>query len=360
MKQTRRNPSCRPIHLRWVPAWALVASAIAAATTFLTSTATAGPKGVIVIRPLGSAKITVDGDISDWPLDKFTQVAEQPLFPEGQNKDSTVATGDHVVFDAKRVGFFNDTMPGAFTKNVNDFGSSLYFAYDSKFLYILDVCIDNVLRDDKDTTDFGSEGFRNDGVEFLLDMKGDATGCFDSATYPSEVQVAVSLNKNFKPMNSADDVLGARQTVLSNGAPDVLGPDGSWQAALDAIGGPNIAARKYADLRAAGARNPELAANPTVKFSGYAIEMRVPFNTGGTGIPNFTPDHNMGFGMWWRDVDNGDVDPSSDPFRGALDQSWATWMQCTTVDCNADPKTSLYNTANWGQLVFDTKNPLGP
>ncbi len=131
---------------------------------------------------LGNAKITVDGDISDWPLDKFTQVAEQPLFPEGQNKDSTVAMGDHVVFDAKRVGFFNDTMPGAFTKSVNDFGSSLYFAYDSKFLYILDVCIDNVLRDDKDTTDFGSEGFRNDGVEFLLDMKGDATGCFDSAT----------------------------------------------------------------------------------------------------------------------------------------------------------------------------------
>ena len=196
-------------------------------------------------------------------------------------------------------------------------------------------------------------------VEFLLDMKGDATGCFDSATYPSEVQVAVSLNKNFKPMNSPGDVLGARQTVLSNGAPEVLGPDGSWQAALDAIGGPNIAARKYADLRAAGAKNPELAANPTVKFSGYAIEMRVPFNTGGTGIPNFAPDHNMGFGMWWRDVDNGDVDPSSDPFRGQLDESWATWMQCTTVDCNADPKTSLYNTANWGQLIFDTKNPLG-
>src|SRR5207245_9053465 len=123
-------------------------------------------------------------------------------------------------------------------------------------------------------------------VQYLLGVKGDAAGCFDSATYPSEVQVAVSLNMNFNPMNSPDNVLGARQTVLSNGAPDVLGPSGSWQAALDAIGGPNIAARKYADMRAAGARNPELAANPTDKYSGYTIEMCVQLINRGYGIPD--------------------------------------------------------------------------
>jgi hypothetical protein len=339
--------------------WAAVGGAIAA-ITLLTGPAIAGPKGTIVVRPLGNAKITIDGDFKDWPLDKFTRVAEQPLFPEGQNRASTSALGDHVVFDVNRVGFFNDTAKGAFAANPSDFGCSLYFAYDAKFLYILGVFIDDVLRGDKDTTDFGSEGFRDDGVELLLDMRGDGTGCFSSADNPGEVQIAVNLNDNFKPSGSADDVLGARQTVLSNGAPDLLGADGIWRKALDAIGGPDIAARKYADLRAAGALNPEIAAQPNVKFTGYAIEMRVPFKTDDKGIPFFTPDHNMGIEMFWRDVDNGDTDAASDPGAGALDESWALWAQSTTVACDdSSLKTSLYNTANWGQLVFDKTDFLG-
>jgi hypothetical protein len=341
--------------------WAVVASALGAAMTLLAAAAIAGPKGIIVVRPLGNLKITIDGDFKDWPLDKFTKVAEQPLFPEGQNRESTTASGDHVVFDVQRVGFFNDTAKGAFQANDSDFGSSLYFAYDSQFLYILGVFIDDVLRGDKDTTDFGSEGFRDDGVELLLDMKGDGAGCFSSADDPGEVQVAVNLNDNFKPSGSGDEVLGARQTVLSNGAPELLGPDGTWRKALDAIGGADIAARRYDDLRAAGARNPEIAAKPNVKFTGYAFEMRVPFNTGGDGIPFFTPDHNMGIEMFWRDVDNADTDPASDPGAGALDESWALWAQSTTVACDdSSLKTSLYNTANWGQLVFDKTDFLGP
>jgi hypothetical protein len=358
MKQTR-SP------LQWVA----VASAVAGAVMFLATAASAGPKGTVLVRPLGSVKLAIDGDFRDWPLDRFTTVAEQPLFPEGQNMASTNALGDHIVFDVKRVGFFNDTAEGAFAANDSDFGSSVYFAYDSRFLYILGVFIDDVLRGDKDTTDLGSEGFRNDGLELLLDMKGDSTGCFlfnsDSAPDRDNVQVAVSLNDTFKPSDAAADVLGARQTLLSNAAPDLLGPGvgqpgGIWRDALDAIGGPDIAARRYADLRAAGARNPEIAAKPNVTFTGYAIEMRVPFNTGGNGIPDFTPDHPMGIEIFWRDVDNGDTDPGSDPGAGALEQSWALWAQSTTVACDdSSLATSLYNTANWGRLVFDTANPLG-
>jgi hypothetical protein len=352
---------------RW--GWGIV-SALAAAMTVLTTAAIAGPKGTIIVRPLGDLKITVDGDFKDWPLDKFAKVAEQPLFPEGQNREATNASGDHVVFDVRRVGFFNDTGTGAFTANDSDFGATMYFAYDAQFLYILGVFIDDVLRGDKDTTEYGSEGFRNDGVELLLDMKGDSTGCFVfNSTEPPDVdnvQVAVSLNDNFKPTDSPDDVLGARQTLLSNAAPALLGPGvgqpgGIWRDALDAIGGPDIAARRYADLRAAGARNPELAAKPNVTFTGYAFEMRIPFNTGGQGIPDFTPDRNMGIEMFWRDVDNADTDPDSDPGAGALDESWALWAQSTTVACDdSSLKTSLYNTANWGQLVFDKTNFLGP
>src|SRR5262245_34856206 len=90
----------------------------------------AGPKGVIAVRPLGDRRLTIDGNIADWPLDKFKQAAEQPPFPDGQNAASTSARGDHLVFDKSRIGLFNGTTSEAFSDGDNDFGVSTYFAYD--------------------------------------------------------------------------------------------------------------------------------------------------------------------------------------------------------------------------------------
>jgi hypothetical protein len=358
MKCTRIYPHPRPFQ------WAVAAGALAAATTFLATAAIAGPKGTITVRPLGTTKITIDGDFSDWPLDRFRGVAEQPLFPEGQNAATTSAVGDYIIFDKKRVGLFNGTAPEAFQANDSDFGASMYFAHDSKFLYILAVFIDDQLRDDRDTSEHGSAGFNNDGFEFFLDAKGDSTDCISDDAFPNidegepnsdDLQVTVAINSNFKPDGSADNVLGARQTIERAGNPALIGadkggPGGIYRDTLDALGGADIAARKYADLRAAGARNPELAAKPNVTFTGYAIEMRVPF---GQAIPGFTPDHTVGFELFWRDVDADD-----DPGQGGGNISWASWGQSTTVDCS-DPMTSLFNTANWGSLVFITTDPLG-
>lgn len=339
--------------------WALLAGALGSIIALFTPPVVAGPKGTIVVRPLGNVKIVIDGSISDWPLDKFTQVAEQPVFPDGQNRESTAAMGDHIVFDKKRIGRFNSTPDDAFP----DFGASMYFAYDPKFFYMLAVVIKgSPLRDDRDTSQFGSTGFLDDGFEFFLDPKGDSTGCvaneaaaaFDEKPpYADDMQVTVGLNKTFKPQNSPDDILGARQTVERAGNPDLIGPDkggpgGIWRDALDHAGGPDIAARRYDDLKAAGARNPEILANPNMKFPGYVIELRVPFDP---KIPGFTPDHKMGFELFWREVDSSDT------------ISWASWGQSTTVTCNNggdELKTALFNASNWGALVFDTTNPLGP
>jgi hypothetical protein len=169
------------------------------------------------------------------------------------------------------------------------------------------------------------------------------------------MQVTVAINSTFKPSGSADDVLGARQTVERAGnlgliGPDKGGPGGIYRDALTAAGGPDIAARRYADLRKAGARNPEIAAKPNATFTGYVIEMRIPF---AATIPGFTPDHAMGFELFWRDVDAED-----DPGVGGGGISWASWAQSTAVDCG-DPDTSLFHTANWGALVFDNADFLG-
>jgi hypothetical protein len=325
----------------------------------------AGPKGTITVRPLGTLQLTIDGDISDWPLAQFKKAAAQPLFPEGQNAGSTTAAGDHLVFDLKRIGLFNSTTDEAFQANDSDFGASMYVAYDSRFLYILGVFIDDVLRDDRDTSDYGAAGYNNDGFEFFLDMKGDSTDCISDDEFPNidqgganvdDLQVTVAINGMFKPDGAAANVLGARQTVERAGNLDLIGPDkggpgGIWRDALTAAGGQDIAARSYADLRAAGAKNPEIAAKPNVTFTGYAIEMRIPF---AQTIPGFTPDHAMGFELFWRDVDTDE-----DPGQGGGMISWASWGQSTEVPCD-NPAASLFHTANWGSLVFDRTDFLGP
>jgi hypothetical protein len=332
------------------------ASGIAvAATALLVGPAAAGPKGVVLVRPLGSAKITLDGNLSDWPLDKFTQVSEQPLFPDGQNRASTTASGDHLVFDAPRVGLFNSTPTDgtAFA----DFGASMYFAYDAQNLYILGVIIKgSLLTDDRDTSDCGSQGYNDDGFEFFLDPKGDSKGCMSNDAFPAidqsapfadDFQVTVGLNQNFLPAGAAADVVGVRQNLAREGNPalDNSGCSGGiYRDALDAGAGPDIAAKKYDDLRAAGARNPEILANPNTKYAGYVVEMRVPFSA---KIDGFSPDHTMGFDLFWREVDQS---------SGAI--SWADWGQSTTVDCGA-LQTSLFNTDNWGTLVFDKSDALG-
>ncbi len=344
---------------------AAIAAILATTLACFTVPSLAGPKGTIHVRPLGDRKVTIDGDISDWPLAQFKKVAEQPVFPAGQNADSTTADGDHLVFDKTRIGLFNGTTTDAFQANDSDFGVTTYFAHDLRNLYILAVFIDDTLRDDNDTSQFGSSGFLNDGFEFFLDAKGDSTDCISDDAFPSidqvepnldDFQVTVALNSTFKPAGSPANVLGARQSVERAGNLDLIGPDkagpgGIYRDQLDAGPGPDIAARKYDDLRAAGALNPELAAKPNVKFTGYAIEMRVPLRG---KIPDVVANHAMGFEIFWRDVD-----AAGDPGAGGSNISWASWAQSTDVPCT-DPKTSLFNTANWGQLVFEETDPLVP
>ncbi len=343
--------------------WAWLAAAVLALSA---DPAVAGPKGEITVRRLGDAKITIDGDIKDWPLDKFKAVARQPVFPEGQQAASTSAKGDYITFEKNRIGRFNGTQEDAFSANDSDFGSSIYFAYDLKYLYILAVVIDDKLRDERDTSKFGSSGFLNDGFEFFLDTKGDSTDCISDNGFPNvdeeepnsdDFQVTVGLNANFKPVGSPANILGARQAIERGGNPDLVGPGGEDKAGpggiyrdqLTAIGGPDIGARWYDDLRAAGAKNPELAAKPGVKFTGYTIEMRIPLRN---RIPNMTTDHAMGFELFWRDVDEDD-----DAGKGGGNISWASWGQSTEVPCG-EPTTSLFHTGNWGNLVFDKADPL--
>ena len=365
---------------------------IAAALSLLPTGLEAGPKGTVNVRALGNKSLNMDGNIADWPLSAFTKVAEQPLFPDGQNATATSANGDHLVFDNKRAGLFNGTAQDGFTADgINDFGVSTYFAFDHKFLYILSVVIDNTIRDDLDTTQFGSTGFFNDGFEFFLDAKGDSTDCISDDSFPNidgpdastpntdDFQATVALNANFKAAGSGPNVLGARQSIERSGTLAMLGPivdgvlessgkggpGGSYRDALTAAtasdGGADIGAMKYDDLRAAGALNPEILANPNVTFKGYVIEMRVPL--AGRILSDLNAERarvsdseqvvqpaTMGFDLFWRDVD---VDSKI---------QWADWAQSTTVSgCTGDPTPSnLFNTANWGQLVFDSTRPLVP
>lgn len=333
---------------------------LAAALGWLTVGATAGDIGVIVVRPLAEGtSITIDGQFTDWPLDQFEQPSVQALWPEAQDLDSSDARGDYVIYDPDRVGFFNFERGNTEDDDNLDFEANTYFAYDSEFLYVLSVFIDDDIIAYRDTSDFGGQPFQNDGLEFFFDSKNDSIDdCISDWAFPAiddeepnldDFQVGSAINEFFDPVLTGG--VGATQGIIRSGNLDLLGSgdfaDGTYQEAMEATEGPDIAAMLIDDLRAAGAPNPMIAENPDLTFVGYTIELRIPFGV----VDGFTPDHVVGFTVFWRDWDE-------DGAQGAF-IDWAqssTASGCVSFDGTI---TDIFFAPNWGALEFDTANPLG-
>jgi hypothetical protein len=325
------------------------------------SVTTAGPKGTVIVNYLPPGTLTTDGDFSDWPFDRFTEVARQPPFPQARDSAATDAIGDHLLFEVDRVGFFNDSSAEVF-EETGDFGAVTYFAHDGAFLHILAVVIDDTIRDDRDTTEFGSSGFLNDGFEFFIDARGDSLDRADEISFPNfdeeepnvdDMQITVGLNENFPSPLPGVDFLGARQGIERAGDTDLIGenkngPGGLYRDVLDNVQEvqPDIVAKFYEDLREANAPNPELEGPGT--FTGYAVEMKVPWV-----LTSFPPENPVGFDLFWRDFDAED-----EPGAGGAGIVWMDWAQNTTVASN-DAGEGLFHTANWGQLIFAPVSTLG-
>jgi len=336
----------------------------------------AGPKGEVICRSLGTINITIDGDISDWPLDVYEQPSEQPLFPGAKDAASTDASGDHLVFDRNRIGFFNgtpDDNPQTFADARNplgDFDSVVYVAWDQDCLYFLEVRVDDVLRADRNPGDCVNQDFGLDGLGIFMDAKNDSLDCastgfplFDTgAPNTDDFELGAVLHDEFRLDDQDPNDVGGRQhmerhgtsALIDKGNPCVR-PD-TYRAFLEARGTPNIAARSYSDLGAAGALNPVIVNNPELRFSGYALELCIPFGFQADFDPSLNPI--MGFEIFWHDTDLcisgfGCNDDENDPGVGSNDVSWATWAQSISVPC-----PGLFDTSNWGELIFDDTNPL--
>lgn len=335
-------------------------SLLAAVIGGLTLGAIAGDIGVIVVRPLAEgASITIDGQFSDWPLDQFQEPSVQPLWPEAQDWDTSDARGDYVIYDPDRAGFFNFERGSTEDDDNLDFEASTYFAYDSEFLYVVSVFIDDDIEVLRDTSAFGSQPYQNDGLEFFFDSKNDSIDdCISDLGFPAiddeepnldDFQVGTGVNDLFDPVLPGG--VGAVQGIIRSGDRDLLGSgdfsDGTYQEALEATEGPDIAAMLFDDLRAAGAPNPMIAENPGLTFPGYTVELRIPFGV----VDGFTPDHLVGFTVFWRDWDEEGA-------QGAF----IDWAQSSTASgclTNEGVITDIFFAPNWGALEFDTANPLG-
>ena len=322
----------------------------------ITTFAFAGPKGTISVKNFEPGSITVDGDISDWPLDQYTRLAQQPLFPEGQGVGvPTDALGDFIAWDIERAGPFNGTIYEDWDpESPSEFGSSIYLGFDNSFLYVLGVFIDDELRGDRDDTGFAN--FLNDGFEFFIDALNDSVDDNVSEIgHPSfdeeepnldDFQLTVALNDFFEPDVLGPNEIGAKQHLERAGEFDIIkvGYDEELEATdLSSVGGKNIAARTYNDLRAAGATNPEIVANPNTQFSGYALEAVIPFGI----VDGFTPDHDMGFDLFWRDVDD-----EAEPGFGGGEIFWSDWAQNIEVT-GAGLDGNLFHGGNWGTITFE-------
>ena len=264
----------------------------------------AGPKGKVNVYRTNNP-ITVDGDFSDWPLPRYTTISQQPEFPEGQGVgDPTDANGDHLVWDIDRIGPFNGTDPFLYEPDGHsDYGSSVYFAYDDAFLYVLGVFID-----DEPYGARGEDGFMNflnDGFEFFIDAKNDsqddlvaefAFPAFDEEE-PNldDFQFTMGLNDAFEPSPKGPDDLGVEVHMERAGDFEIVKDfylDIRNETDFSSVGGRDVAAKQFKDLRAAGARNPEILANADKDYEGYAVELVVPFGL----VDGFTPDRDRRFG----------------------------------------------------------------
>ena len=327
----------------------------------------AGPKGEVFVPFTGSPK-QIDGDFSDWPLSSYTTISQQPVFPDGQGVgEPTGASGDHLVFDIDRIGPFNGTDPLSYEpEGPSDYGSTVYFSYDQDFLYVLGVFIDD--------EPFGYRGpdgftnFLNDGFEIFIDANNDTDDLIAEFSFPAideeepnvdDFQFTMGLNNEFEPSPKGPTDIGVEVHMERAGDFEII-KDGYLEIReatdFSAIGGRDVAARTYADLRAAGARNPEIVANPGTTYEGYAVEMAIPF-----GITDgFDPSHSMGFDLFWRDVDvpdNFDEDaPEGDakPGFGGSGILWADWNHAEAVSGDLEDG-NLFHGGNWGTLVFGSQ-----
>lgn len=318
----------------WLICWTV-------SVVFLSTTSvSAGPHGTVVIPRVPDGKITIDGSLSDWPLGSYTTPSRQPEFPEGRDSvDGTDALGDHILFELERADYF-----GAPSCNVGDcsitnnepidFGSTIYMAYDSNALYFMGVFLDDIVRSDLDTTEFGGANFLNDGFEIFLDVLNDTddntvefanppwSNFDDAEPNLDDLQLTFGVNENFPS--------GARQQITRTGRPElqggdgpgepwtdflaviaeeINGPGGVYRDALTAFG-QDIAATLHDDMRAIGAPNPEIADNPDVTFPGYVMELAMPFGFAdldgdGAADDDFVPalGRKMGFQLFWNDFD---------------------------------------------------------
>jgi hypothetical protein len=183
----------------------------------------------------------------------------------------------------------------------------------------------------------------------------------DETPNQDDMQITVALNDTFLPDNAPAGAIGVRQGVERAGNPLIVtseggeknGPGGLLRDALDALDGPDIAARQVDDLRAIGALNPELAANPNVTYSGYVIEQRIPFGF----IPEFNSQNIMKYTHFWNDADTADG-------PGGANKSWIAWGQQSTVGCAEDEEPrGLFHAGTWAALEFSTdslSNEPGP
>ncbi len=321
----------------------------------LANTACGGPKGTLQV-PRRTSPITIDGDFSDWPLASYTTISQQPEFPDGQGVGiSTDASGDHLVWNADRVGPFNGTdLSNWEPDSASEFGSSVYMAYDEEFLYVLGVFIDDELNGIRGADGFSN--FLNDGFEIFVDAKGDSNDWIAELSFPEidqefpnedDFQFTFGLNEAFEPSPKGPDDLGAEVHMERAGDPEIVKAlylDIRDATDLSSVGGRDVAAKSYTDLRVAGAQNPEILADPDTTFTGYAVEFVLPFGL----VDGFTPDHLMGFDLFWRDVDD-DLDPQ--PGFGSSGIFWTDWGQATEVS-NLGEDGNLFHAGNWGQLEF--------
>lgn len=246
-------------------------------------------------------QITIDGNPNDWPLNSYGSPALMPDIDEAEQFSDTASsnaldlvpmtTGDHFVFDPKKVLISAGGLPSFEAEGEGDFAATTYIGWNDTGLYLLNVVQDSKIgwahgqAEDRDIAN--NPAWTNDGIEMWFDT--------DNDRLPPNIDSDQTSENDLQFDFSIDDAVIKEEfdtdPVMGNGLPlDIA----IFRSALNTEDDAEIAILEKI------IHKTQLDSKPKGEHTSYVQEIMFPWNV----FPNLESTHPIGFNINWVDWDD--------------------------------------------------------
>lgn len=246
-------------------------------------------------------QITIDGNPNDWPLTSYGSPALMPDIDEAEQFSDTASsnaidqtpmtTGDHFVYDPKKVLISASGQPSFEAEGDGDFAATTYIGWNDTGLYLLNVVQDSKIgwshgqAEDRDITN--SPAWTNDGIEMWFDN--------DNDRLPPNIQDTPNSENDLQFDFSIDDAIMKEEfdsdPVMANGLPLEIS---IFRSPLASDSDAHLATLEKIPHKT------QLDNKPKGEHISYVQEIMFPWLV----FPNLESTHPIGFNINWVDWDD--------------------------------------------------------